>query len=168
MKNKNYAFFVLVVVMILSTLACNFGLKNGNITSTIELKKESLMQIINTAQDIAGTVSETDLPVEVQDIEFIEPDKVRLTGFYGSSNSERINGEIEISFSVENDKPKVNITAVNIPGVDMASDFVKNLNEQLSGLLNDQVKLAGDNAFIKDIVVTDDAVKIEVAIPLKK
>ena len=168
MKNKKYAFFVLVFVLILSTMACNFGLKNGNISTTITLKKDSLMKIINTAQEIAGTVSETDLPVEVQDIEFIKPDKVRLTGFYGAPNTGRVNGVIEMAFSVENDKPKVEITSVNIPGVDKASDFVKNLNEKLSELLNDQIKLAGENAFIKDIAVTDDAVKIEVAIPLKK
>jgi hypothetical protein len=168
MKNKKYAFSVLILMMILSTLACNFGLKNGNITTTITLKKDNLMQIINTTQSIAGTVSETDLPVEIQDINFIEPDKIRLTGLYGASDTERVKGEIEITFSVENDKPKVDITTVNIPGVDLASDSIKKLNEKLSGLLNDQISLAGENAVIKTIIVTDDAVKIDVAIPLRK
>jgi hypothetical protein len=168
MKNKKYAFIVLISILILSTLACNFGLKNGNITTTITLKKDNLMQIINTTQEIAGTVSETDLLIEVQDIEFIEPDKIWLTGFYGTPNSERVNGEIEIAFSVENDKPKVEITTVNIPGVDLASGVIKDLNEKLSGLLSDQIALSGENALIKTIIVTNDAVIIDVAIPLRK
>ncbi len=168
MKNKNYAFIILISILLFSTLACNFGFQNGNISMTITLKRENLMQLINSAQGIAGSVSESELLIEVQDVQFLEPDKVRLTGFYGLPNSERVNGEIELTFSIENDQPKVEITWVNIPGLDLASDFVKDINEKLSGLIRDQIEESGENALIKAIYVADDAVKIDVEIPVKR
>lgn len=166
-KNK-HAIYLLIALLMLTTLACNLGFQNGNITLTITLKRDNLLQLINSAQGLAGTVSDTDLMIEVQDVQFIEPDKVRLTGFYGLPNSTRVTGEIELTFSVENDQPKVEITWVNIPGLDLASDFVKNINEKLSGLLRDQIAQSGENALIKAIYVDDEAVKIDVEVPVRR
>lgn len=165
---RNKAFILLISLLILTTVACNFGVQDGNIEMTINLKRDNLMQIINSAQDIAGTFSETELVVEVQDVQFIEPDKVRLIGFYGMPNSQRVNGEIELTFSIENEKPKVEVTWVNIPGLDLASDFVKNINEMLSGLIQDQIDQAGENALIKAVYVEDEAVKIEIQISVRR
>lgn len=168
MIKKNYALFLLVSLLIFTSLACNLGFQDGNFAMTITLKRDNLMQIINSAQGIAGTVSDTELVVEVEDIQFIEPDKVRLIGFYGLPNTGRVQGEIELTFSVENEKPKVEITWLNIPGLDLASDFVKNINEKLSGLLQDQIDQAGENALIKAIYVQDEAVKIDIQIQVRK
>ena len=168
MINKKYAFPLLIALIILSTLACNLGFQNGNITLTITLKRDNLLQLINSAQGIAGSVSDSELLIEVQDIEFIEPDKVRLIGFYGLPNATRVNGEVELTFSIENDEPKVEITWVNIPGLDLASDFVKHINEKLSGLIRDQIEQTGENALIKAIYVDDEAVKIDVEVPVSR
>jgi len=168
MINKKYAFPLLITLIILSTLACNLGFQNGNITMTITLKRDNLLQLINSAQGIAGSVSDSELLIEVQDIEFIEPDKVRLIGFYGLPNATRVSGEVELTFSIENEQPKVEITWVNIPGLDLASDFVKNINEKLSGLIRDQIAQTGENALIKAIYVDDEAVKIDVEVPVSR
>lgn len=168
MIKKNYAFFLLVSLLIFTSLACNLNFQNGNFAMTITLKRDNLMQIINNAQGIAGSVSNTELVIEVEDIQFIEPDKVRLIGFYGLPNTGRVQGEIELTFSVENEKPKVEITWLNIPGLDLASDFVKNINEKLSSLLQDQIDQAGENALIKAIYVQDEAVKIDIQIQVRK
>ena len=168
MVKKNYALIMLISLLILSTLACNFGFQDGKVTLTITLKKDNLMTLINSAQGIAGSVSETELLIEVEDVQFIEPDKVRLTGYYGLPNSNRINGEVELTFSVENEQPKVEVTWVNIPGLDLASDFVKNINEQLSGLIKDQIAQSGENALIKAIYVEDEAVKIDVEVSVTR
>lgn len=165
---KKYAFILLISLLVLTTFACNFGIQNGNIEMTITLKRDNLMQIINSAQGIAGNFSDTELVIEVQDIQFIEPDKIRLIGFYGLPNSERVQGEVELTFTIENDKPKVEITWVNIPGLDLASDFVKNINEQLSELIQDQIDQSGENAIIDAIYVQDEALMIEIQIPVQR
>lgn len=168
MINKKYAFPLLITLIILSALACNLGFQNGNIKMTITLKRDRLLQLVNSAQGIAGTVSDSDLLIEVKDIQFIEPDKVRLIGFYGLPNATKVNGEVELTFSIENDQPKVEITWVNIPGLDLASDFVKKINEKLSGLIRDQVAESGENALIKAIYVEDEALKIDVEVPVRR
>ena len=85
MKNKNFAFIILISILLFSTLACNFGFQNGNISMTITLKRENLMQLINSAQGIAGSVSESELLIEVQDVQFLEPDKVQADWFLWAS-----------------------------------------------------------------------------------
>jgi hypothetical protein len=45
---------------------------------------------------------------------------------------------------------------------------VKNINEMLSGLIQDQIDQAGENALIKAIYVEDEAVKIEIQIPVRR
>jgi hypothetical protein len=52
--------------------------------------------------------------------------------------------------------------------LDLASDFVKDINEKLSGLIRDQVGQSGENALIKAIYVHDDAVKIDVEVPVRR
>jgi len=168
MRQKNYALLMLVGLIILSTLACNLGFQDGKITLTITLKRDNLLSIINSAQGVAGSLSESELMIEVEDVQFIEPDKVRLTGFYGLPNQTRVNGEVELTFSVENEQPKVEVTWVNIPGLDLASDFVKQINEKLSGLIKDQVAQSGENALIKAIYVQDEAVKIDVEVSVTR
>jgi len=79
-----------------------------------------------------------------------------------------VNGEVELTFSIENDQPKVEITWVNIPGLDLASDFVKKINEKLSGLIRDQIAQSGENALIKAIYVEDEALKIDVEVPIRR
>ena len=168
MRQKNYALLMLVGLIILSTLACNLGFQDGKITLTITLKRDNLLSIINSAQGVAGSLSESELMIEVEDVQFIEPDKVRLTGFYGLPNQTRVNGEVELTFSVENEQPKVEVTWVNIPGLDLASDFVKQINEKLSGLIKEQVAQSGENALIKAIYVQDEAVKIDVEVSVTR
>jgi hypothetical protein len=79
-----------------------------------------------------------------------------------------MNGEVELTFSIENEQPKVEVSWVNIPGLDLASDFVKDINEKLSGLIRDQISQSGENALIKAIYVAEDAVKIDVEIPVSR
>ena len=168
MKKKSYAFFLLITLIIFTSLACALGFRDGKITMTITLKKDNLMQLINSTQGVAGTISDKELLIEVQDIQFIEPDRVKLIGFYGLPNSTRVSGEVELTFTIENDQPKVEITWVNIPGLDLASDFIKNINEKISGLLRDQIAQTGENALIKAIYVQDEAVKIDVEVPVRR
>ncbi len=168
MKKNKKAFIFGVLILILTTLACNLSFKNGNLTTTITIKKEQLMTIINGAQTVAGAVADEALMAEVDDIQFIEPDKVKLIGSFQAPNATKTEGEVEMVFSVENEKPKVEITWVNIPGLDLASDAIKNLNEKLSEVLNDQINLTKETAVIKAIYVKDDALKIDIEVPIKK
>ena len=149
-------------------MACNLSFRDGKIATTITLKRDNIITLINSAQGIAGTVSDSDLPIEVEDVAFIEPDRIKLTGYYGMPGSTRVEGEIELTFSIVDEKPKVEITWVNIPGLDLASDFVKDINETLSNLIQDQIDQNGSGAIVKSIYIQDEALKIDIEIPVNQ
>lgn len=168
MNRKNWAILMGAVILLLVSLACNLSLQNGKLTVPITLREETLKQIITAAQSAAASQGERLPLIEVEDIEFIEPDRIVARGQYQVLGGQRLNGQVELKFSVVNDQPKVEVTAINIPGVDLASDAIKKVNEALSGVIQDQVEEAGDGAVVKSMTVEGDALKIVVEVTVRR
>ena len=156
------------IILMLVSLACNLSLQDGKLTIPITLKEEAIKQIITTAQSAAASQGERLPVIEVEDIEFIEPDKIVARGQYRALGGQRLNGQVELKFLVVNDQPKVEVTAINIPGVDLASDAIKRVNEALSKVIQDQVKESGEGAVVKSITVEKDALKIVVEVTVRR
>jgi hypothetical protein len=167
MRNK-MAILVVLLSMAVVTLACGLSLNDGKLSIPITLNKDTLIRIISSAQSVASSGSDGNVLVEVQDLDFIEPDKIKAYGRYTSLSGVQVNGEVELTFSVVNDEPKVEITWVNIPGLDLASDTVKKANETLSQVMREQVRQADQEAVIKSIAVEGDALKIMVEVPIRR
>lgn len=156
------------LILILVSLACNLSLQDGKLSIPITLKEESIKQIIGAAQSAAASQGENLPLIEVDDIEFIEPDKIIATGQYQTLGGSRINGQVELKFSVVDEQPKVEVTAINIPGVDLASEAIKKVNEALSQIIKDQVRESGEGAVIKSMTVEADALKIVVEVNVRR
>lgn len=156
------------IILMLVSLACNLSLQDGKLTIPITLKEEAIKQIITTAQSAAASQGERLPVIEVEDIEFIEPDKIVARGQVQALGGQRFNGQVELKFLVVNDQPKVEVTAINIPGVDLASDAIKRVNEALSKVIQDQVKESGEGAVVKSITVEKDALKIVVEVSVRR
>ena len=169
MKKKNKMVFltVLLIVIFLTSLACNFGIKNGNIATTLTFNEDRLVSLINGAQGIAEKVSEEDLNVKVQNIDFIEPDKILLEGEFEEQDM-RMNGSIELTFTLENEEPKVVISNVEIPGVPITPSNLEQMNEKLSYALQILIDQAEENAKIKRIYVEKESLKFDLEIPFRK
>ena len=165
--NKKVAIVVVFLTLAMVTLACGLSLNNGKLTIPVTLNKETLIRLISGAQSVAASGSQTNVMVEVQDLDFIEPDKIKAYGRYSLSGMQ-VEGEIELTFSVVNDEPKVEITGVNIPGLDLASDVIQKANETLSELMREQVRQADSDAVIKSITVEEEALKIIVEVPVRR
>ncbi|MEN4011875.1 MAG: hypothetical protein AB1453_05850 [Chloroflexota bacterium] len=168
MKNKHIKLILGVLVLGLVSLACNLSLRDGKLSVPITLREESIKQILSAAQAVTANQGDSLPVIEVQDIEFIEPDKIVASGQYQLPMGQRLDGQVELKFSVVDDKPKVEITGINIPGLDLASDAVKKANEALSQVIQDQVRDAGQDAVIKSITVEQDALKILVEVAIQR
>ncbi len=168
MRIKKVKLILGVLVLGLVSLACNLSLQDGKLSVPITLSEESIKQLISTAQSVAGSQGETLPLIEVQEIDFIEPDRIVARGKYQLPMGQRLDGQVELKFSVVDNKPKVEITGINIPGLDLASDAVKKANEALSQVIEDQVRNAGQDAVIKSITVEQDALKILVEVALRR
>jgi len=165
--NRKIAILVVLLSMAVVTLACGLSLNDGKLSIPITLNEETLIRLISGAQSIASTGSEGNMLVEVQDLDFIEPDKIKAYGRYTGPSGVQVDGEIELTFSVVNDEPVVEITWVNIPGLDLASDTVKKANDLLSQVLREQVRQTNQDAIIKSIAVEGDALTIVVEVNIR-
>lgn len=168
MRIKNLKLILGVLAMGLVSLACNLSLRDGKLSVPITLSEDSIKQLISTAQSVAGSQGENLPFMDVQDIDFIEPDRIVARGQYQLPLGQRMDGQVELKFSVVDDKPKVEITGINIPGMDLAGDAVKKANEALSRVIEDQVRDAGQDAVIKSITVEKDALKILVEVAIRR
>ncbi|GAP10229.1 hypothetical protein BECAL_01392 [Bellilinea caldifistulae] len=168
MNQKKRMILIVGMILMLVSLACNLSLQDGKLSIPITLKEDTIKQIISTAQSAAASQGEKLPLIEVEDIEFVEPDRIVAKGQYQALGGQRLNGQVELKFSVVNDQPKVEVTAINIPGVDLASDAVKKVNEALSKVIRDQVNQAGEGAVIKSITVEADALKILVEVTVRR
>lgn len=164
MKNVKRGILIGLVTLSLVSLACGLSLQDGKLTIPITLNEDTIKRLLGTSQSAVAN----NTWVEVQDIQFIEPDKIRATGNYLVNSTQRVNGEVELTFSVVNNQPDVEITWVNIPGLDLASDAVQKANDALSQVLRDQVRENGADAVIKSITVEGDALKILVEVPVRR
>ncbi len=168
MKQRKWMLAGGIIMLMVISLACNLSVRDGKLTVPITLREESIKQIITSAQSVAASQGENLPVIEVEDIEFIEPDRIVATGQYQTLGGTRINGQVELKFSVENDQPRVEVTAINIPGVDLASDAIQKVNEALSSVIQDQVRESGEAAVIKSITVEGDALKILVEVTVRR
>jgi len=80
--NRKIAILVVLLSMAVVTLACGLSLNDGKLSIPITLNEETLIRLISGAQSIASTGSEGNMLVEVQDLDFIEPDKIKAYGRY--------------------------------------------------------------------------------------
>jgi hypothetical protein len=168
MNRKSWMILLGGVIFMLVSLACNLSLQDGKLSIPITLKEERIKQIIGAAQSAAASQGEKLPLIEVDDIEFIEPDKIIAKGQYQTLGGTRINGQVELKFSVVDEQPKVEVTAINIPGVDLASDAIKKVNDALSQIIKDQVRESGEGAVIKSMTVEADALKIVVEVAIRR
>ncbi|GIV67042.1 MAG: LmeA family phospholipid-binding protein [Chloroflexota bacterium] len=168
MYRKTWSILIGSMALLLASIACNLSFREGKLSIPITLKEDTIKQIITAAQSAAASQGEKLPLIEVEDIEFIEPDRIIAKGQYQVLGGQRLNGQVELKFSVENDQPKVEVTAINIPGIDLASDAIKKVNEALSKVIRDQVNEAGEGAVIKSIAVEADALKILVEVNVRR
>ncbi len=168
MKSRKWMTLWGMTIWMLVALACNLSFQGGKLTIPITLKEDTIKQIITTAQSAAASQGERLPLIEVEDIEFIEPDKIVAKGQYQTLGGQRLNGQVELKFSVVNDQPKVEVTAINIPGVDLASDAIKKVNEALSKVIQDRVREPGEGAVVKSMTVEKDALKIVVEVAVRR
>ncbi len=156
-----------VAVLMLLTLGCGLSVNDGKLSVPLTFNEETLKNLISGVQSAAAN-SGTDLPVEVQDLEFIEPDTVQVTGTFTTSTGQQISGDVDVKITVENGAPKVAVTGSNIPGLDPSSEAMQNISASLSQMLNDQIESAGQGGTVKSIVVEDDALKVTLEVPLSQ
>ncbi len=147
----------LAVVCLVALGACsNLSFEDGQATVDINLDESAINGVIGNIDER----SDTRLLDDVTSIDFIEPNIVRANGTKDGQP-----GSFDMTFTAEDNSIRVEVTAVDIEGVELTSDAVTDLNEELTAGFQQSANSEGDSG-VSDVRVEDDQLVITVTAAL--
>ncbi len=154
-RTPKYAW--LAVVWLVALGACsNLSFEDGQATVDINLDESAINGVIGNIDER----SDTRLLDDVTSIDFIEPNIVRANGTKDGQP-----GSFDMTFTAEDNSIRVEVTAVDIEGVELTSDAVTDLNEELTAGFQQSANAEGDSG-VSDVRVEDDQLVITVTAAL--
>jgi hypothetical protein len=166
MRPKSLRILPAILMLALAILACNLPLKNRALTIPIRLNEETIRLILNRAIGVAAQSNPELTAVEIESIDFIEPNIVGVQGQIPLALGQSIVTSLKIAFSVVDDLPVTEITELNTGGLPVSDAQVDSLNQTLNAALVEQINSIEANATVKSIEVDEDVLVITVEVPL--
>ncbi|MBN1177892.1 MAG: LmeA family phospholipid-binding protein [Anaerolineae bacterium] len=121
-SSARWALLIAPLLLIAVGLAC------GNTPPlTVTLREADIDRILEQAVDAAVGV---DVPVEITNVD-IEPGVIRVFGSY-VQNGIAVPGSADLTLRVENGMLRVEVTSVDVMGLDVDTEMLADVNEQLS------------------------------------
>ncbi len=148
---------MLAMVLVIALAACsNLSVEDGQASFDVNLDEDAINGVI-------GNVDErSDVPLldEVTSIDFIEPNVVRANGTKDGQP-----GSYDMAFTAEDNSIRVEVTAVDIEGMELTSDAVTDLNEELTAGFQESANAEGESG-VSEVRVEDDQLVITVTAAL--
>lgn len=126
--------FKIGAILILAGLlaACGARLQGNVLTIPVTISEDMVNRIVQQAMvSHINTGSDTFL-AEITSLEFIEPNTIRVNGVHVSDAGNRTPGSLDLAFTAADRKLKVEIAAIDIPGLNMESEPVQKANQALT------------------------------------
>lgn len=168
MKQSRYHVVVALVVVLLTAVGCgplNFGINTRAVTITVNLDEGILNTLLTQAQEGVVAVNGQALLGEISRIDFVTPDTIQVFGTT-TQNGSVVEGSFDLQTVLDQGSLKVNVSAVNIPGLTLDSPGIQEINNQLSAAFTEQISQQQEGA-ISSVQVTEDALSIVIEVPFR-
>lgn len=168
MKQSRYHFVVALLAVMVAVVGCgplNFGINTRAVTITVNLDEGILNTLLTQVQDSVVAVNGEALLGKIDRIDFIEPDTIRVFGTR-TQNGNTVDGSFDVQTTLEQGALKASISALNIPGLNMDSPVIQEINNQLSAAFSEQISQQQEGS-IASVQVTADALNIVIEVPFR-
>lgn len=169
MKQSRYHFFVVtLLIVMLTVVGCgplNFGINTRAVTITVNLDESTLNTLLTRVQDSLVTVNGEALLGEITRIDFVEPDVIRVFGTR-TQNGNTVEGSFDVQTTLDQGALKATINALNIPGLNLDSPLIQQINNELSAAFGEQISQQQEGS-ISSVRVTEDALNIVIEVPFR-
>ena len=166
MKPKSLRILPAILMLTFAILACNLPLKNRALTVPIRLNEDTLRLIMNRAIEVAAQSNPELTAVEIEVIDFIEPNIIGIQGQIPITLGQPLATSLKIAFTVADGVPVTEITELNTGGLPLSDAVVESMNQSLNAALVEQINSIEANATVKSILVDEDVLVITVEVPL--
>lgn len=168
MHQLRYGFLFTLLVVMLTVVGCgplNFGINTRAVTITVNLDEGTLNTLLTQVQESVIAVNGEALLGKIDRIDFIEPDTIRVFGTR-TQNGNTVEGSFDVNTVLDQGALKASITALNIPGLNMDSPIIQQINNELSAAFGEQISQQQDGS-ISSVQVTEDALNIVIEVPFR-
>ncbi len=168
MHQLRYGFLFTLLVVMLTVVGCgplNFGINTRAVTITVNLDEGILNTLLTQVQDSVIAVNGEALLGKIDRIDFIEPDTIRVFGTR-TQNGNTVEGSFDVNTVLDQGAFKASISALNIPGLNMDSPLIQQINNELSMAFSEQISQQQEGA-ISSVQVTEDALNIVIEVPFR-
>lgn len=165
-KVSRFGLILIIISMILSTTACSMGglsTRNGKATLDLRLSEKDISSmVIRTFSQLER--DQADLLTSVSRVS-IRDGYIRVYGTTINTKGKEVRGSIDVTFSVDEGQLRVQVSAVDMPGVTLDDPRFVKANRDLSRDFAQSVEESrGEFKFIRAEVL-DDVVHLQIQLP---
>ena len=168
-KTNKTILVLLAFVIIMTTMACSMGGINfdqNKATIDITLTQDQVNDFPKNAEEKV-TVSDKRLMEEISSVEFHDG-FIRLFGEDLKTDGTSVPGSFDVSVGAADDELKVQIIAVDLPGVTLDDPRIVDANTDMASELSQCVRESNGDVMFKEASVSEAGLKLKMEVRLNK
>lgn len=162
MKAQRLILIVLLFVLPLAAAGCGIAgisTEGGQLTVDVNLSEQAVNNLIASVVR-AGDNTGDFLLTEVSSVDLIEPNTIRVFG-----SADGVEGSYDMTMEAVDGALKIEVVAVNLPGVSMDDPRIQEANDEMAEAFLDQAQ-SGDPGSVADVAVVNNELKFTFQAPI--
>ncbi len=165
MNAKRFLLIPMLLALSLAATACGImsvSTEGGELTVTVNLNEDQVNSIIRRVND-AGRNGDDFLFSEISSVDLMEPNVIRVFG----TTADGASGSYDATIGVVDESLKIEVTAVDVPGVTLDDPRVQAANDELAQAFLDNARSNGEGS-VAGVAVVGDELRFTIKAPLSR
>ena len=165
MKAKRLLIAVMILALALISAACgvmSVSTEGGELTISVNLNESQANRLIGNV--FTSNEGDDFLFTEIASVDLIEPNIMRVSG----STADGVSGTYDLTIDVVDEALKIEVVAVDVPGVTLDDPRVQAANDELAQAFLDSARSDGERGGVADVAVVADELIFTIKAPLNE
>lgn len=165
MKAKRLLIAVMILALALISAACgvmSVSTEGGELTINVNLNESQANRLIGNV--FTSNDGDDFLFTEIASVDLIEPNIMRVSG----STADGVSGTYDLTIDVVDEALKIEVVAVDVPGVTLDDPRVQAANDELAQAFLDSARSDGERGGVADVAVVADELIFTIKAPLNE
>lgn len=165
MKAKRLLIAVMILALAVISAACgvmSVSTEGGELTINVNLNESQANRLIGNV--FTSNEGDDFLFTEITSVDLIEPNIMRVAG----STADGVSGTYDLTIDVVDEAVKIEVVAVDVPGVTLDDPRVQAANDELAQAFLDSARSDGESGGVADVAVVADELIFTIKAPLNE
>jgi hypothetical protein len=162
LPRHTFEFVLILSTLLIGTLACSMGgvdVRNGTATLNLTLTESQVNENLSKATENY----EKDPDHLFQSVDHVEfhDGYIRVFGTALQPSGEEVSGSFDVSFSAKDGLLDMQITAIDMSGIELTDPRVERYNDYIYKAMNDMIEESKGQAYYEDASVNKDGLTLK-------